>query len=217
MSEPSGDDPRRRHVNDPAFWQDLHDTFENALELLQQIAESQGIRVDAPSDSDVEEHERRVDERARDHPLALSAAEYAERVNRWFRRAKSMIHEWGREAAMAAGLDAVTPDLERDVAALQEAVQEIADHRYRIHVKILRAIRDRMRAASPVLSPIRDEGAAAAGEAHYGIEQSIMMWMRLREFFPEEEDAILNVLVHLQNLRDAVEREFPDTSKAVGD
>lgn len=214
MSDPTGDDSERRHVNDPAFWQDLQDTFANALELLQQIAEAQGIAVDAPSDSDVQEQERIVDERAREHPLSLSAAEYAERVNRWFRRAKTMIHEWGREAARAAGMDAVTPELEADVSSLQEAVQGIADHRYRIHVKILRAVRDRLRAGSPVLSPIRDSGDAAAKEADLGIGRSIEMWMRLREFFPEEEDAILNLLVHLQNLREALADEFPETESS---
>lgn len=216
MSESPGDQPRRRQTNDPAFWQDLHDTFETALELLQQMAEAQGIAFETPSDADVEEQERMVDEQAHDHPLALSAAEYAGRVNRWFRRAKAMIHEWGREAALAAGLDAVTPELEQEVAALQEAVQEIADHRYRIHVKVLRAVRDRMRAGSPVLSPLRDSGGASAAEARDGIDRSIAMWMRLREFFPEEEDAILNLLVHLQNLRGALGREFPDLPAAPG-
>lgn len=214
MSDPTGDDSQRRRVNDPAFWQDLQDTFANALEMLQQIAEAQGIALDTPNDSDLQEQERMVDEQAREHPLSLSAAEYAERVNRWFRRAKAMIHEWGRDAARAAGMDAVTPELESEVSSLQEAVQEIADHRYRIHVKILRAMRDRLRAGSPVLSPIRDSGDAAAKEAGIGIDRSIEMWMRLREFFPEEEDAILNLLVHLQNLRDALIHEFPDVKSS---
>lgn len=209
MSDPGGDDARQRQLNDPAFWKDLQETFANALELLQQIAEAQGIDIETPDEGDVQAHERMVDERARDHPLSLSASEYAERVNRWFRRAKGMIHEWGREAARAAGMEAVTPELESNVSAMQEAVQDIADHRYRIHVKILRAMRDRMREGSPVLSPIGGSGDQAAGEALEGIDRSIEMWMRLREFFPEEEDAILNLLVHLKNLRDALVEEFP--------
>lgn len=209
MSDASRSDEGGRPVNDPAFWQELHETFATALDLLQELAEAQGIRVETPSESDLEEHERRIDEEARAHPLPSSAAEYAERVNRWFRRAKHMIHQWGRDAALAAEMDAVTPQLERDVSSLQEAVEEIASHRYRIHVKLLRAIRDRMRAGSPVLSPLAGTGETAAAEAYNGIIRSIEMWMRLREFFPDEEDAILNLLVHLQNLRDAVGGEFP--------
>lgn len=216
MSERSGDGSSRHPVNDPAFWRELQETFADALELLQQLAEAQGIEVDAPIDAEIQEHEQLVDEKAREHPLSRSASEYAERVNRWFGRVKSMIHAWGREAAMAAEFDAVTPELEQQVADLQEAVQEIADQRYRIHLKILRAVRERARTGSPVLSPIGDSGNASAAAAMEAIERSIEMWMRIREFFPEEEDAVLNVLVHLQNLREALDREFPEMGSAQG-
>gem|GEM_PF-6802572 len=208
MNESTGDRPGHNPHNDPAFWQDLQETFENALDLLHQLADAQGIKV--PSDEVIREEERQIDERAYDHPLPRSAAEYAERVNRWFRRAKSLIYGWSGEAARAAELDAVTEDLEREVVELQEAVQEIADHRYQIHVKLLRAVRERIRANSPLLVAARDAGESSARDALNGIERSIAMWMRMREVFPEEEDGILNLLVHLENLRDGAVREFPE-------
>lgn len=217
MSEPTGDDPRRNSFNDPAFWQDLQETFSNALDLLHQIADAQGIEVSTPSDSDVRLQERQIDETAYEHPLPKSAAEYAERVNRWFRRTKSTIYGWSSEAARAAELDAVTSELEREVVELQEAVQEIADHRYQIHVKLLRAVRERIRADSPLLAAIPQGGDEAARDALHGIDRSIGMWMRMREYFPEEEDSILNLLVHLQNLRDGAAREFPAAAESRGD
>lgn len=205
MDDRAGDEGR---LSDPAFWRELQATFENALDLLREIAENHGIEPDSATRPEIIERDQELDEEARAHPLSLSAAEYARRVNRWFRRAKARIHEWGRDAARAAELDAVTPELEADVASMQEAVEEIADQRYRIHVKLMRALRERMR--SDLKLPTSPEASAAAAvEAYAGVRQSIEMWLRMREFFPEEEDAILNLLVLLENLRQAIAGEFP--------
>lgn len=194
-------------LDDPAFWRDLQETFENALTLLREIAESRGVDADT-LETKFASAEEVTDREAREHPLTRSAAEYAQRVNRWFQRAKGRIQDWGREAAIAADLDAVTPDLQAEVSAMQEAVETIAEQRHRIQVKLMRALREQRRAQDD-LPGGGDGGTTAARQACDGVQRSIDMWLRMRNFFPEEEDAILNLLVHLASLRSSIPGQFP--------
>ena len=209
MDEMPPDEQPRRNIDDPDFWQELQSTFMTALDLLQEIAEARGIQVAAPSAESVRESEQELDAQARTHPLAVSAEEYANLVNHWFREAKGRIRQWSREAARVAEMD-VSTALEDDVSALQEAVEEIATHRYQIHVKLARALRSQMRADSPVLASIAENDIAAAAEAYGGVEKSIEMWMRVMEFFPEEEDSVLTILIHLKGLRQGISATFPE-------
>jgi hypothetical protein len=207
MDEPPNEEGRRS-IDDPDFWQNLQSTFMTALDLLQEIAEAKGIEIAAPAAETLRESERQLDEQARNHPLALSAEEYARLVNHWFHQAKDRINRWSRDAARIAELESSTSSVEDEVTSLQHAIEVIASHRYQIHVKLARALRGRMRAESPALAPIAQEDTAAAADAFTGVDTSITMWMRVLEFFPEEEDSILNVLIHLKGLRDAIMEEF---------
>lgn len=194
--------------NEEAFWEELTDTFETALDLLREIAEAHGIDPATANAADIKDREQQLDEAARTHPLSLAASDYAQGVNFWFRRAKKRINEWGEDAARAADLDAVSPQLQADVSAVQEAVEEIAAQRHRIHVKLLRALREQMRSGMHPPSAT-DRPAQAVGEAYDGVQRSIEMWLRLRDIFPEEEDAILALLVRLEELREAIHHAFP--------
>ncbi len=191
-----------RPLDEETFWNDLQATFETAIDLLQEIADAHGIDPSGAESADAEARQRQLDEAVRTHPLSQSAYQYAQRVNRWFRHAQGRIRAWGDAAARAAELNAVSPQLQEDVGAVQEAVEEIAAQRRRIHVKLMRALR-------AVLSPSASEDPyGPAGEAFSGVQTSIDMWLRLREIFPDEEDAILNLLVHLENLRAAIADSF---------
>ncbi len=208
MNDPFDEGGDGQPLNEEAFWQDLHATFETALDLLREIAEAHGIDPAAANAAEVKERERRLDEAARTHPLSVAASEYAQYVNRWFRQANDRINEWGEEAARAAELSAVSTQLQADVSAVQNAVEEIAAQRHRIHVKLMRALRERLRTGMVPASSMNDP-ALAAGEAYDGVTRSMDMWVRLRDVFPEEEDAILNLLVHLEQLREAIDGAFP--------
>ena len=212
MDDTPPNEQPRRNIDDPDFWQELQSTFMTALDLLQEIAEARGIQVAAPSAETVRESEQKLDEQARTHPLAVAAEEYANLVNHWFREAKGRIRQWSREAARVAEMDVAPAALEDEVSALQEAIEEIASHRYQIHVKLARALRSQMRADSPVLAALPELDVSSAAEAYCGVEKSIEMWMRVMEFFPEEEDSVLRILIHLKELGQAIPQVFPEIS-----
>jgi len=207
MKEPmdGGDESR---LDTPAFWEELQETFETAIGLLHEMAEAQGINVEIPAGDDVREEEERLDTMARNHPLAVEGEEYAQEVDVWFHGAKEAIHKWGLEATRLAESDGSAAEIEREADDLQEAIETIADARYRINVKLLRALRTRLRTTSSVLSTIPGAAEKAAVEAYVLVEDSIRHWMRLREIIPGEEDAILHLLVRLGRLREGMESEF---------
>lgn len=207
MSEAKGEDFASRMEN-PRFWEELQETFETAIDLLQEIAEAQGIDVAVPGTEAVQDEERRLDDEARSHELVQGAAEYAQSVDVWFRQAKVAIREWGLAATQVAEEKGLTPDVEAEADDLQDAIESLADARYRISVKLIRALRCRLRGESEILSPMPGAAEKAAAEAYILIEDSIRHWMRLREIIPSEEDAILHLLVNLGRLRDGMVREF---------
>lgn len=51
---------------------------------------------------------------------------------------------------------------------------------------------------------------SSAKVALIAIDRSIAAWLRLKEFFPDKTDSILTLLVHLDRLRRAAEKEFPE-------
>ncbi|MEX0746670.1 MAG: hypothetical protein WD275_01635 [Rhodothermales bacterium] len=211
MDEPPNDNGRRS-IDDPDFWQNLQSTFMTALDLLQEIAEAKGIDITPPATETIRDSERQLDEQARNHPLALSAEEYARLVNHWFHQAKDRIKRWSRDAARVAELESTTSSVDEDVTSLQQAIEQIATYRYQIHVKLARALRSRMRAELPALASIAEDDTDAAAHALTGIDTSIAMWMRVLEIFPEEEDSILNILIHLNALREGIVVEFSPPS-----
>ena len=207
MNEPNGDD----HSLSPgnlAFWEELQQTFESAIDLLQEIADAQGIEVAVPEDDAVQSEEARLDEEARSHELVQQAADYGEEVDLWFRRAKNAVREWGIEATRRAEEEGLTCDIEEEADELQEAIESLADARYRIGVKLARAVRCRLREDSPVLAPMSGAAEKAVAEAYVLAEDSIRYWMRLREIIPSEEDAILHLLIQLGRLREGMMVEF---------
>ena len=207
MNERTGDDFSSRPGN-LAFWEELQQTFETAIDLLQEIADAQGIEVAVPGEAAVQSEEARLDAEARNHELVQRAAEYGEEVDVWFRRAKEAVREWGINATRKAEENGLTCEIEKEADDLQEALESLADARYRIGVKLARAVRCRLREDSAVLAPMSGAAEKAVAEAYVLAEDSIRFWMRLREIIPSEEDAILHLLIQLSRLREGMMAEF---------
>ena len=61
-----------------------------------------------------------------------------------------------------------------------------------------------------ILAGMPRDADGSAKVSLIGIDRSIGAWRALWQHFPEEEDAILPILVHLERLRRTVEAAFPD-------
>jgi len=56
----------------------------------------------------------------------------------------------------------------------------------------------------------KQDSDGSAKVALIGIDRSIAAWGKLLSYFPEQEDELLDILVHLEKLRRTTENEFPD-------
>jgi hypothetical protein len=93
-----------------------------------------------------------------------------------------------------------------EIKILNEALEIINWYHLQIHVKIMRA------ATGNENNDISDkqDSDGSAKVALIGIDRSIAAWGKLLSYFPEQEDELLDILVHLEKLRRTTENEFPD-------
>jgi hypothetical protein len=75
--------------------------------------------------------------------------------------------------------------------------------------KLSRAVEGRVDKSIEGLHGLPSDADGSAEIALIAIDRSLAAWARLREHLGGEADAILDLLVRLEKLRQAVEQEFP--------
>jgi len=134
----------------------------------------------------------------------LKAAEgYSKKARQWFRDGESALREKEQEIFSQAKLN---------VLGLKEAVTDLTTV-----VRDLRAdqnqIQDQLRAAfasAPHVGGATATAQTCVKAAWLALQRSIQGWLRLKEFFPDQEDTVLALLVDLERMRRAVEKEALD-------
>jgi len=211
MDEQDMDKPQNYDLNSDAFWKKIHRSFQLAMELLQEMAEKEGIDLDEVEADDfiMEEEERQHDE-AKQHLLSRSAFKYTKIVDHWFKENRPLFEQREKEMniELELGLDIV--NLDNEATVITDALDVIGWYQHQIYVKIMRALQqdDSNKFAEEHGFPKDSDGSAKV--TLIGIDRSIGAWCRLREHFPEKADEILDILVYLERLRKSTEKEFPD-------
>jgi hypothetical protein len=126
-----------------------------------------------------------------------AAEEYSKKTRQWFRDAEPALREKEREIFSQAKLN--VPGLKEAVTDLTTLVRDLRTDADQIHDQLQQAF-----------SAGRDAQAATATAqlTTVALDRSIAAWLRLKEFFPEQEDAVLVLLVDLGRLRRGVEKEL---------
>ena len=79
-----------------------------------------------------------------------------------------------------------------------------------IFIKLMRAITSKLEEVEEEPDDYPKDSDDSAKVALIGIDRSIAAWGKLQYHFPEKEDEILDILVHLTRLRKTVEIEYPE-------
>ena len=202
-------DQESQDIRNEAFWQKLSETFKMTLELVQEMAEREGIDLDAIDIEEQEEQEALNDELARTHKCCRMSKAYSEMVDEWFDAVEELFgkREDATEAEMQIEMPSTDPlglNASRD-----EALEVIRWYQHQIYVKLMRAVRGSLREEDESLDEFAKDSDGSAKVALIGIDRSIGAWGELRTCFFEHEDKILDILVHLEGLRRNVEEVFP--------
>ena len=198
-----------RAIDNELFWQNLAETFQITLELLKEMAEEQGIDLDALDLEAAAEEERLNKEAVKNHECSRAAKVYGEMVDLWFDSAKGLFEEKADELRLKVELDIPNVNPVGGAAYLKDAVEIIRWVQHQIYVKLMRALRGELIERPEILDEFPKDSDGSAKVALIAMGRSIAAWGEIRRHFPEREDEILDLLVHLDRLRRKIEKVFP--------
>jgi hypothetical protein len=212
MSEKEFADPNTRDIRNKAFWIKLGETFKTTLDLLKEIAASEGIDLDAIDPGHLVEEHRAFQEAAKDHEISRAAITYADMVESWIEEARAFF--MGGEE-IDPGLQSIPGNGEkREKYGLEEALEVIQYYQHQIYVKLARAISGQMEEESVIDDePARytKDSDGSAKVALIGLDRSIAAWGVIGRHLPTfRSHGVPSILTHLERLRRHVEKAFPD-------
>jgi hypothetical protein len=181
--------------------------------MLADKAQELGIDLEAAAhDEEIERELEETEEYVRNHPLHAHAFEYLDIVDAWFDGHKEHFAAKRDELVQQAVLDLEGADPEAEAIRLSDAVDVVRWYQYTITAKLDRALGG---AHEDRQDPEADEDGfprdcdGSAKVALLALDRSLAAWSVLRDSFPDEADQLLDVLVHLDQLRRGIEHEFP--------
>lgn len=184
-----------RDYNNNIFWEKLNDSLRLTIEIIEEEAEEQGIdlyNLDEEGDKRFYVVREKIVE---GNSNLLQAERYICLVNEWFKESEEDLN-----LDSANSID--------DALTITDAVEIIRWYQYQIFIKVKRAL----------FSSIYDEDLTEDGQkssdgsvkvALIGIDRSIGAWGKLYNYFNEKQDDILDILLHLSQMRNKLESEFP--------
>ena len=206
-NEKSGGPPK----DSEAFWKRFETSLALTKEMITEMAKEQGITFDPVELERIGRQEEERQLAAENHPLAKSGFAYGEMVDEWFQSGEDSLRAKEEEVVAQASLGVTK--VKEEVASLTDVVEIIRWYQHQIYVKLVRGLdADKEYEATSEL-PKDSDGSAKV--ALIAMDRSIAAWLRLKEYFPDKTDSILTMLVHLDRLRRAAEKEFPNARSFV--
>ena len=193
----SGDALRDFDALNVRFWQDMGEALIQAMRLIKEMAEQEGIdSEDLHKETVFSEPLKSIQLTAREHPCANAALVYSGMVNEWF-------------AAVDEFSDAEESLLNNHPLFLDEHFQVIRHYQYFIYPKIVRAIEGRMSDPAAAKHEPQSDAHGTAKITLIAIDRSLAAWSVLYAEYPAHEDKTLSILIHLDRLRRSLEVVFP--------
>ena len=209
LSEAQFADSESRDIENAKFWEKLSETFQVVLEMLKEDAKRWGINLESFDLEEIKKEEKLKDKTAEKHACCQAAKRYWEMVDSWFDSAKSSFKEKENELNIKVQLEMSNVNPSEQAASIEDEVQIIRWYQYQIFVKLKRAIDGILEEEFDVLDEFPKDSDGSAKVALIAIDRSISAWGEIRKHFPEAEDKILDMLVHLDRIRRKTEKTFP--------
>jgi hypothetical protein len=187
----------------------LSRAFEEARQELQKVATKGG-----EADEDVLRASIAVEKRLQRRAFRNGAREtkaaltYAHMTDEWFNNELKvpLRHVRDMEKRVRQGTLSVAR-AKGDLVRLNDCVEVIRWYQHLIYIKLCRAFSSRVEEEGRQERQRDSDGSAKV--ALLALDASLEAWTVLREMFPEKTDSVLEVLVHLDRLRRAVQGKFP--------
>ena len=184
------DSPESRDIHNEEFWRKLSSIFQETREMIIEWSQQEGIDLTAPADEDETRYKRKR-QLLDNHPLTKAGKKYANAASDWFR-------EFDQS-------DCEISD------CLEDAREVIHWYQYQIAVKSMRALSGRKEEfeADPDRVECAEDSNGSAKVALIGIARSIAAWRIMQLSLPERAGSIVPLILHLERLRQRLEKSFP--------
>ncbi|MBI4972213.1 MAG: hypothetical protein HZA06_01190 [Nitrospirae bacterium] len=211
MDKEDAGDSAARDLNNKAFWDKLHSIFQQTIEMINELAKERGIDLNSIDiESASNEISKRLEE-SEDHELSLSARYYSEMVDNWFESEYSLFEQKQDELNTMLNLGISVEKNYTEADEISDAIEVIRWYQNQIYVKLMRALtHEEFPDASEEDDTLQKGSNGSALVALIGIDRSIGAWGKLQEYFTAKTDSLLDILVHLNRLRQMTEKAFPD-------
>jgi hypothetical protein len=209
-------EPSARHSDqeNAAFWDDIAANFALTLRLVKREAEKHGINLDSPATRD----RARLDERRRRRQAAREGSALHAAATTYLQAGRIILHRLAPEIREAEGtlelqvrLGTGTPD--STAAEIRDALEVVQWYLFFIVAKLQRAVASRIDERREGDDRFASDADGSAKIALVAIDRSLAAWASLRRHLTGESDAILDLLVQLERLRQQAEREFPNARR----
>ena len=211
----SFDTPESKDINNKEFWDSMTKIFADTMKMVVEKCEEMGIDTNF-TDEEFEEYQIKAEERKRrtnEKIVPKMAMEYSDISRKWFEEEEKFLTEKAESmnTLYSAGVDC--SDIVIEGAYIEDAIEVILWYQHFIYVKFMRAMlhdEDEENQDPEFKEIMSFDANGSAKVALIGIDRSISAWGSLLKRIPEKHDEILDILVHLEKLRKAAEKEFPN-------
>lgn len=206
-------DPRRGRprpdLENREFWDELGESLAVAMHMIVREAKKHGLDPggQALAAAEAEERKRRKLAARQGRALHRAATAYWKSARALLERLTPELAE--TEKALNTQLRLGTGRPAADAGEIRDALDVVHWYLFFIDVKLQRAVASRVDDRRDSSAGFPSDADGSAKVALIALDRSIAAWARLRGHLDGEADAILDLLVQLEKLRRATEREFP--------
>ncbi len=210
MSEEKFGDLENGDISNEVFWQKLSETLQETMAMLKEMAEEKGIDLDALDvEAGAEFRDRREDTPVV-HLITHMARSYINTVEEWFDENIYILEDNPDELATLSLSDSYRSHHRADTVSLIDSVEVIRWYQHQIYVKLQRALHSARNEEFEILNGFPKDSDGSTKVALIGVDRSVSAWGKIIKFFPDQEENIISIIVHLERLRRRTENEFPE-------
>jgi len=196
--------PDERNITNASFWENIKESLQLALSLIEDIAEKEGINLDSI------EIERDDNEKNLVQVLSHMSKAYANMVDDLYNTDPYLLENVAQGQEINSHLKLIQPQTTEAPISLEDIVEVIRWYQYQIHFKLSRAIKSKKREDSLLLNDFPKDSDGSAKIALIEIDRSISAWGEFLNYLQGQREKILNIISYLKRLRDMTEIEFPN-------
>lgn len=216
MSEEMREGKEINDLENEKFWEDMDNIFNITHDMLDEMAEEQGIDLtEIEWTKEDKEHEKELEESVRKHQCVIASKKYYEFVSGWFEINEGIFKEKEDELNEQLMLELSSAESKKEAITLKDAIEVITFYLHFINIKLMRAIHGQIEDRYEIHDEFPKDSDGSAKIALIAMDRSISAWGKLMKHLPDNEDEILDILVFLERLRNMTEKEFPDARKFV--